>query len=153
MFSNKELSIQNLDGFNFIETKKNIKDYFKNYEKLEWEWKKLNGQKGLTANYDFSVEPERKPYTPIRKDEFNISSKEQKEEQLKKCVSDYYWAKSVLSEKEQLYIKECFINRKSQIEIVGLLGYIDCDCHGFRQLRRSAIYKFADFLDLVVGKN
>jgi len=150
MFNAKVLSKQNLGSFNFEETKKNVNNYFMYLERLEWEWAKLNAQKGLTANYDFSVEYRKQSYIPIGQDVFNLSARENKEEQLKKYISSYYWANSILSDKEQLYIKECFINRKYEDEIVDLLGYYNTDSNDFRKLKRSAIYKFADFLNLLV---
>jgi len=149
----KLLSSQNLENFNFDKTKKKIKIYFQTLEKLQWEFAKLNAQKGLTANYDFSSEFRKQPYIPICKDSFNISAKEDREEQLKKYISSYYWAKSALSDKEQLYVEEYFINCKYEFEIVELLGYSSTDSNEFRQLKKSAIYKFADFLDLVVKRD
>ena len=153
MYNNKTMSIQNLERFDFELTKKNIINYFIGIEKLEWELTKLNAQKGLVVNYDFSVEYRKLPYTPIEKDVFNLSAKEYKEEQLKKYISSYYWAKSVLSDVERLYIIECFVNRKYVDELVDLLGFDNRDSNDFRILQRSAIYKFADFLNLVVEKN
>lgn len=152
MYNDKVLSFQNLENFNYEETKRNVISYFVNLEKLEWELAKLNAQKGLTANYDFSVEYKRQPYIRLGKDMFNISAKANKEEQFKKYICSYYLAKNMLSEKEQLYISECFINRKFQDELVDLLGFNNRDNHEFRRIRRSAIYKFADLLDLVVEK-
>ncbi len=153
MYCDKTLSKVILENFDFEETKKNINNYFVNLEKLVWEWAKLNAQKGLTAHYDFSVEYKRQPYIPVGKDEFDLSAKNHKEDQLKKYISSYYWASSILSEIEQLYIKEYFINRKYQDELVDLLGFDSRDNHEFRRLRRSAVYKFADFLNLVVEKS
>lgn len=153
MFNEKVLSKQNLGSFNFEETKKNINNYFRNLEKLEWEWAKLKVGNGLTANYNFAVEYKKQPYIPIGKDEFNLSAKEEKSEQLKKYISSYYWANSILSDKEQLYIKECFVNQKCQDELVDLLCFNNRDDHEFRRLRRSAVYKFADFLNLIVKKD
>jgi DNA-binding CsgD family transcriptional regulator len=75
MFNNKTLSIQNLENFNFEETKRNVNNYFLDLERLQWEWLKLNAQKGLTANYDFSASYTSQPYVPIGKDEFNIGAK------------------------------------------------------------------------------
>ena len=57
-----------------------------------------------------------------------------------------------MSEEEQLYIDECFINRKYEDEIVNLLDFDSTDSNEFRTLKKSAIYKFADFLGLVVEK-
>ena len=114
MFKEQSLSKQNLENFDFEETKKNVNDYFMNLEKLEWEWAKLKAGKGLTANYNFAAEYKKSPYMPIGRDEFNLSAKDNKEEQIKKYISSYYWASSILSEKEQRYIKECFINRKCE---------------------------------------
>jgi len=119
MHSDKLLLVQNLN-FNFEETKKKVNDYFIYLEKLEWELAKINVQKGLTANYDFSTDYKKQAFIPIGKDEFALRLKE---EQLKKYVSNYYWARSVLSDKEQTYIAECLINRKYEDEIVDL---VDC---------------------------
>jgi len=152
MFCDKTLSFQNLENINFEETKKNVNDYFKNLEKIEWELAKLTAQKGLTANYDFSVEYKKRPYIQIGKDDFNLSAKEYKEEELKKYISSYYWAESILSDIEQLYIKEYFVNRKYEDELIDLLGFSNSESNEFRQLKKSAIYKFADFLNLVVEK-
>jgi len=153
MFSDKMLSIQILESFNFEGTKKNVGNYFMNLERLEWEWAKLNAQKGLTANYDFTVEYKTQPYSPIKKDVFSLSAKENKEEQIKKYISGYYWAKSILSSAEQLYIEECFINNKQECELIDMLGFNSIDCKGFKNLKKSAIYKFADFLDLIIEKD
>jgi len=149
---NKTMSIQNLDGFNFEETKRNVNSYFLNLEKLEWEWKKLNAQKGLVANYDFEAEYIKQPYISIGKDILNLSAKELKEDELREHISNFYWAKSILSDVEQLYIMEYFINRKYEDEIVDLLGFNNSDSNEFKKLKRSAIYKFADFLCLIVEK-
>ena len=65
-------------------------------------------------------------------------------------MASYYWAESILSDKEQTYIRESFINRKCQEELLDLFGYKNRDNYEFRQLRRSAVFKFADFLNLVV---
>ena len=147
------MSFQNLEDFSFEETKKNVINYFRYLEMLHWELEKINAGKGLTANYDFSVEYKKQPYSPVGKDEFNLSAKDYKEEQIKKHISSYYWAKSVLAEEEQLYIDECFINRKSDDELVDLFGFNSSDSNEFRNLKRSAVYKFADFLNLVVEKD
>ena len=148
----RTLSSQNLEGFNFEETKRNVNSYFMGLENLQWEWAKLNAQKGLTANYDFSIEYSKQPYMKIGRDIFNLSARELTEEELKNYISNYYWAKSVLSETEQLYLKEYFINRKYEDEIVDLLGFNNSDSNEFKRLKRSAIYKFADFLSLLVEK-
>jgi len=150
MFVDKTLSNQILKEFNFEETKKNLRSYFEELEKLEWEWAKLKAQNGLTANYDFSTEYKRQPYIPIGKDTFNLSMKDNKEEQLKKYISSYHWAMSVLSNMERAYIQELFINGKSQDELVDLLGFSNFECREFRRFRKSAIYKIADFLNLIV---
>jgi hypothetical protein len=142
-----------LEGFNFEETKRNVNNYFMNLETLEWEWAKLNAQKGLTAEYDFSTEYNKQPFVSIGKDIFNLSAKELKEEELREYISNYYWARSILSDVEQLYIMEYFINRKYEDEIVDLLGFNNSDSNEFKKLKRSAIYKFADFLSLIVEKN
>jgi len=152
MCKEKILSLPNLENFNFEETKKNVIDYFMYLEKLHWELAKLNVQKGLTANYDFSAEYTEQPYIPIRKDVFKMSIKGHKEEQLKEHLSTYYWAKSVLSYTEQLYISECFENHTYEAELVDMLGFSSVDSKAFKKLKKSAVYKFADFLDLVVEK-
>jgi len=153
MYNDTVLSLKNLEKFNFEETKKNVKGYFIDLERLQWEWAKLKAQKGLTANYDFSVEYQKQPYISIGKDDFSFSGKESKEEHLKKYISSYYWAKNILSEKEQVYIAEYFVNHKYENELLDLLGFDYSDSYGFKKLKKSAIYKFADFLNLVVEKN
>jgi len=149
---NRTLSIQNLDNFNFEETKRNVSNFFLGLENLEWEWAKLNAQKGLTANYDFSVEYRGHPYMKLGADIFNLSARELTEEEIKKYISNFYWAKSVLSDVEQLYLMEYFIHRKYEDEIVDLLGFNNSDSNEFKKLKKSAIYKFADFLSLLVEK-
>ena len=151
MFSDKLLSVGNL-RFNFEKTKKNVNHYFEELENLEWELKKIDIQKGLTANYDFSDEHQKQQFSNTRKDEFNLSIKEKKEGQLKKHISDYRDAISVLSDKEQVYITEYFINRKYGNELADLLELGTTDSREFRRLRRSAVYKFADVLNLVAEK-
>jgi len=148
----KTLSKQNLQNFNYEETKRNVNDYFMILENLEWEWAKLNAQRGLRASDNFSSEYRKEPYIAIGKDIFNISAKELKEEELKRYISNYYWAKNILSEEEQLYLMEYFISRKYESEIVELLGFNSNESNEFRKLKRSAIYKFADFLNLLVKK-
>ncbi|MCL2400908.1 MAG: hypothetical protein FWC91_14350 [Defluviitaleaceae bacterium] len=150
MYRNRTLSSGNLEGFNFEATKRNVNNYFMNLEALEWEWSKLNAQKGLTANYDFSVEYRKQPYIAIGKDFLNLSAKELTEDKLREYISNYYWARSILSDVEQLYIMEYFINRKYEDEIVDLLGFSNSDSNEFKKLKRSAIYKFADFLSILV---
>jgi len=145
----KDKAFWNLEGFNFETTKRNVSNYFKVLEKLEWEFAKLNAQNGQVANYDFTTEYQKQSYIPIDKDMFNLSVKEQKGEQLKKYIASYYWAKSVLSDKEQIYIHEYFVNQKYEDEIVDLLGFASSDSNEFRKLKRSAIYKFADFFGLL----
>lgn len=145
----KDKVFYNLKNFNFEATKRNISNYFKVLEKLEWEFAKINAQNGQALNYDFTIEYKKQPYIPINKDMFNLSVKEQKQEQIKKYIVSYYWVKSVLSDKEKTYIHEYFINQKYEDEIVDLLGFMSSDCNEFRKLKRSAIYKFADFFNLL----
>jgi len=152
MYSEKIFSFKNLENFNFEETKKNVNNYFIYLETLYWELEKIKTQSGLTANYDFSKEYQKQPYIPIRKDVFGVSAKDYKEEQLETYISSYYWAINILSDKERIYIIECFINRKYEDEIVDMLGFNNSDSNEYRKLKKSAIYKFADFLDLVVEK-
>ena len=153
MLNNQVLSNQNLEDFNYDETKKNVFNYFRYIEVLQWEFAKLNTQNGLTANYDFSVEYKNQSYMPIRQDEFNLSSRNYKEEELREYLSGYYLAKSILSDKEQIYIDECFVNRKYEDELVDILGFNSPKSRGFINLKRSAVYKFADFLGLVAEKD
>ena len=148
----KVLSPQLLEGFDYESTKKNVVEFFCYLKKLEWEWRKLNIQKGLTAHYDFSAEYMKLPYIPIGKDMFALSAKEFKEEELKQYISTYYKAKSVLTEREQKFIIELFENRKREDEIVEIVDCVSRDSREFRNLRRSAVYKFADFLGLAVEK-
>ena len=152
MFRDKVLLLENLENFDYERTKNNVHRYFAYLQKLGWQLEKLNLQKGLTANYDFLSESEKQPYIPVGKDEFDLSAKEYKEEQIKKRMSSYYWAKSSLSYMEQIYIEERFVNRKKEKELVDLLGISNSDSNEFRILKRSAIYKFADFFNLVVEK-
>ena len=152
MINDITLSFQNMDNINIEETKKNIFSYFMYFDKLRWEWNKLNIQKGMTANYDFAVEYKNQPYIPIGKDEFNLSAREYKEEELKKYISNYYWAINLLSEEEQIFINTYFKNKKSEEETAELLE-LTRDIMEFKKIKRSAIYKFADFLNLLVEKN
>ena len=117
-------------------------------ETLEWEYAKLNAQRGLTTNYDLLKM--KKPYSPIGMDILKLAAKELKEEELKKHIAGFYWAQSVLSDVEQLYIMEYFVSHKYEDEIVDLLGFSNSDSREFKKLKRSAVYKFADFLSLVV---
>jgi len=151
VFGDRLLSKKNL-RFNFDKTKKKVNNYFEALEDLEWELKKTDIQKGLTANYDFSDESQKQPITAKGKDEFNLSTKEKKEEELKKYISNYRGAINALSYKEQMYITEYFINRRFGYELADLLEIGATDSRRFRELRRSAIYKFADVLNLVVEK-
>jgi len=141
---------QNLDSFDLGETKKKINNYFENIEELKWEQARLNAGKGLTANYELAHEQKKQPYIRIGKDVFNLSALENKGEELKKLLSDFYWAQSILNEQEQIYIKEYFINGKYEDEVVGLLGFNSTDSRAFRELKRRAIYKFAYVLNLIV---
>ena len=141
---------QNLDSYNIKETKKKVKDYFRDLEKIKWEQARLDVQRGLIAKYKISPEDKNKAYIIVRKDEFNLSAKENKNEELQKQLAEYYFAKSILSEEEQAYIIEYFINGKYEDEVVDLLGYNGTDDRGFRKLKRYAIYKFAYVLNLVV---
>ena len=152
MYGSKILSAQNLKDFNFAKTKNNIKKYFSSLEDLEWQWVKFNAQKGLTANYDFSSEYQKQPFIPVGNDMFALASKECAEDELKQYLASYYWAKSLLSEKERVYIVECFYNRKYENDIVELLDYTSSDSNDFRILKRSAVFKFADVLNLGVEK-
>ena len=153
MYNDKILSMQNLCDFNYEETKKEVKKYFRKIEKLEWKLARINIQKGLIAKYDLTVEYQKHPFKPISKDDFNLSVKENIEEQYIRYMSNYYWAQSVLSEKEQIYIEQCFISCKCEEEIIGVLGFKYVDDYDFKKLKKSAVYKFADFFDLVVEKN
>ena len=152
MFSNKPLSMKNLEDFDFYETKNNIKGYFKELENLEWELIKLNGQKTLTRNYGLK-DFDKKQYISKGQDEFNLVAKERIKEQLKKYLSDFQIAKNLLSDIEQLYIVEVYVNRKRECEFIDTLGFSYRDNHEYRRVKKSAIYKLADVLGLVVEKN
>ena len=141
---------QNIDDFNFEQTKKNVNKYFISLEELKWEQARLNAGEGLIANYDLTPEDKTQEYISVGKDDFNLFAKEIKDEELKKHLSGYYWAKSILTEQEQLYITEYFINGKYEDEVVNLLGFNNTDDRAFRKLKRRAIYKFAYVLNLVV---
>jgi len=140
----------NLESFNLRETKKRVNDYFSDLDRLEWEQARLDIQRGLTAKYDVATEDKNQGYIATGKDEFNLSAKEEKRKELANHLAGYEWAKSILSEQEQLYITEYFINGKYEDEVVSLLGYKGSDSMGFRNLKRKAIYKFAYVLNLVV---
>ena len=152
MYIDKTLSAQYLERFDFEEIKKSVAKYFLLLEDLLWEWQKLNTQKGLVANYDFSEEFKKQPYAPVGKDIFGLSAKEFKEDEIRKFISVYYLAKSILTDIEQDYIENYFIKRKYEDEIAVLLGFENSDSRAFRNLKRSAVYKFADFLGLAVEK-
>lgn len=152
VYTNELLPTPVLESFNFDETKKNINEYFAFLKKLEWEWAKLHAQKGLTANYDFSVQSQKQSYSPVHKDEFDLMAKDYKEEQLKNYLSSYHLAKSILSDRERLYIEEYFVKRKYDEELIDILGFNYVYSRGYIKLKKSAIYKMADFLNLVVEK-
>ncbi|MCL2513580.1 MAG: hypothetical protein FWF08_06735 [Oscillospiraceae bacterium] len=141
---------QNLNNFNFRETKKNISNYFMDIEKIKWEQARLSVQKGLVAKHEVAPQDKKGPYISIGKDEFNLLAKAEKSEELKNHLSGYYWAKTILTEQEQLYITEYFINGKYEDEVVGILGLDSSESNEFRKLKRRAIYKFAYVLNLVV---
>ena len=130
-----------------------VGDYFIHLENLRWQWVKLNAQKGLKiTNYDFTKEYSRQPYIAIGKDIFSIAQRELTEDELKKHLAGFQFAKSILTDTEQLYLMEYFINHKYEDEIIDLLGFHTSDSLEFKKLKRSAVYKFADFLNLVVEK-
>ena len=141
---------ENLDSFDLKETKRKVNDYFSDLEKLKWEQARLNVQRGLTAKYDISNEDKNQPYVVMGKDEFNLSAKAEKSEELEKHLAGYYWARSILSHQEQLFITEYFVNGKYEDEVVGLLGYTGYTSRPYINLKRRAIYKFAYVLNLVV---
>ena len=141
---------ENLGSFNLKETKREISNYFSDLEKLKWEQARLNVQRGLIARHDVTSGDRKQPYVVTDKDEFNLSAKAEKDEELKKHLSGYYWAKSILSEQEQLYITEYFVNGKYEDEVVGLLGFTSHTSRPYVNLKRKAIYKFAYVLNLVV---
>jgi len=152
MYNDKILSSQNLENFDFEATKKNVNDFFVTLELIEWEWAKLVAHTGLPENYEFSDEYTKEPYSPIGKDVFGISAKDCKEDQVKKFISNYYWAINCLSQLEQTYIVEYFVNRKYEGELMEQLGFYNTDSNEFRRLKKSAVFKFADFLNIVVEK-
>jgi len=141
---------ENLDSFNYKKTKKNVNNYFEDLEKLEWEQARLNAQKGLIAKYEVAAENEKQQYIPIGKDEFNLAAKAEKTEEIQKHLAGYHWAKSILTEQEQLYITEYFINGKYEDEVVAILGFHDIHSKAYKKLKRRAIYKFAYVLNLIV---
>ena len=130
---------QNLDSFDLRETKKNINNYFSSLDVLAWEQARLNAQKEVTAKYEALIKDRKHPYISIGKDEFNIVAKENKDAELKKHLSGFNWARSILSKQEQLYIIEYFVNGKYEDEIVDLLGFNSIDSWAFRKLKRNAI--------------
>ena len=144
------MKISFMEDFNLKETKRNVNQYFMDLERLEWEQARLNIQRGLTAKYDITNENNEQEYVSVGKDEFNLIAKEEKKEELEKHLAGYHWAKSILSEQEQRYIIEYFVNGKYEDEVVDLLGFSGSDSRTFRNLKRKAIYKFAYVLNLVV---
>jgi len=151
MFKDKLLSSKNLEDFCYVETKKNVEEFFRNFEKLEWRLARLNNH-SKASTYDLAVKYTNQPYIPMGKDIFNISAIDYTEEEMKQYISNYYWAKSLLSGIEQVYIEEYFLNRKYNDEVASILGIYSTDSSEYRKLKRSAVYKFADFLDLIVYK-
>jgi hypothetical protein len=113
----------NIGDFNLIETKKKVSNYFMVLEKLEWEPARLNVQRGLVAKHKVADESKKQPYVVAGADEFNLSAKEAKAEKLKKHLSGYYWAKSILTAQEQLYITEYFVNDTGKL--VELLSELE----------------------------
>ena len=142
-----KLLLANLD-YNFAGTKKKVTAYFERLVETEWELEKLKNQKGLAANYDFTQE-QKQARGQAHRDNFSLSAREAKEEELTGYISDYQLAKSVLSEEEQIYISESFLGYKSAEEIAQRLQVGGSDSRAFRKLRESAVYKFADFFNLV----
>jgi len=141
---------ENIDSFNLKETKRKVSGYFMDLEKLQWEQARLNVQKGLIAKLDIANGNEKQPYVVTDQDEFNLLAKAEKDTEIQKHLAGYYWAKSILSEQEQLYITEYFVNGKYEDEGVDLLGFNGSDDRAFTSLKRKAIYKFAYVLNLVV---
>ena len=150
---NKMSMTQDIETFDFAKTKMNVNVYFENFEKLKWEQAKLNAQKGLTANYDLSLENNKHPYITIGKDDFSLGALEANNEEIEKHLSEFHWAQSILTKQEQMYITEYFINGKYEDEVIGLLGFNSSDSRAFRNLKRRAIYKFAYVLNLLVKKS
>ena len=140
----------NLESFNLGKTKKKVNKYFEDLEKLEWEQARVNVQKGLITKYEVTEEDKKQDYVAVGRDEFNLSAKAEKDKRLEKHLSGYYWAKSVLSKEEQLYITEYFVNGKYEDEVVDMLGFTSIDSRAYRNLKRKAVYKFAYVLDIVV---
>jgi len=141
---------ENLDTFNFKETKEKVKNYFMDLEKIQWEQARLNAERGIIAKYEFAPEDKNQAYVGTGKDEFRLSAKAEKDGELQKHLSGYHWAKSILTKQEQLYIIEYFVNGKYEDEVVGLLGLRNSDSRAFRKIKHRAIYKFAYVLNLVV---
>lgn len=142
--------VQKIDSFDLGRTKRNVNHYFETLEELKWERAKLRAQKGLTANYEIAPENHIQPYITVGKDTFNLAALETKDEEIAKHLSDFYWAQSILTKQEQLYITEYFVNGKYEDEVIGLLGFTTSDSRAFRKLKRRAIYKFAYVLNLLV---
>ena len=152
MDTDRILSAKYLERFDFEETKKNVIEYFLVFEDLKWTWTKLNIQRGLVVNFEDVEEYQRQSYIPIGKDMFNIAAKELKEEELIKYIASYFMAIQVLTNEEQLYIDLCFRKGKYEVEITEMLGIDSSDSRIFRTLKRSALYKFADYLGIAVEK-
>jgi len=149
----KRFSSQNLQHVDHGATKRNVSEYFIHLENLKWQQVKLNAQKGLkSSKFDIVNMYKRQAYTPIGKDIFNITKRELLEDELKQHLVGFEWARSILSDEEQIYIMEYFIHHKYEDEIIDLLGFNSTDSLEFKRIKRSAVYKFADFLNLVVEK-
>jgi len=136
------------EKFDLKETKRKIRHYFMDLERLEWEQARLNIQQGLIAKLD--IETYGQEYVAVDRDDFNLSAKEDKTKELEKYLASYHLARSILSEEEQQYITECFVNKKYEDELADLFCYSGSDSRAFRNLKRKAIYKFAYVLNLVV---
>lgn len=56
MFKENILSNKNLENLDYEATKQEVINYFNDLERLELRCIKINAQKGLTSNYDLTVE-------------------------------------------------------------------------------------------------
>lgn len=155
MYENKLLPKHILDDYNFKDTKLNVDHYFEHIEKMEWQYEKLNCLRGLTAKYDLTCDNEKRLYSPIGKDIFNISAKECTEEKLKQIIYTFNYALDNLEEVEKKFIKSHYRDHKSDDEVINELGLINLysDSYEYRHIKRSAIIRFASFLGVEVEKS
>ena len=154
MFDEKLLRAEIIKEYDYPKTKEKVDEYFKKLETVIWYHAKINCHKGLGARYDLSKVYQQIPYSSFRSDEFNLSAKEYSEEQLKRFISSYFCAKKGLNKEEQIFIEQHYVNFKYDEEIAPMLNIatVNGDSYALRRIKRSAVIKFAEFLEIAVLK-